>query len=91
MTTTTNAVDPRSEAIRAALEAAFHPDELSVEDEGAQHRGHAGEGGGHFAVRIVSTRFDGLTAVARHRLVYEALRTIPVHALRISAVSPHDR
>jgi stress-induced morphogen len=47
--------------------------------------------GSHFRVTIVSERFTGLARVARHRLVYDALRSlIPqgMHALAIEARSP---
>ena len=47
------------------LEAAFPGDEVSVEDRTG--------GGDHFQVTVVSPRFDGLSLVEQHRLVYEAL------------------
>ena len=62
-----------------------------VTDDSHLHAGHAGaREGRHFSVRITSARFDGLTRVARHRLVYDALhRLIPrgIHALAIEARS----
>ena len=55
----------------------------------------AGHGGaGHFRVRILSERFRGLPVLARHRLVYEALRPLipaEVHALSIEADAPGER
>ncbi|MFY7913613.1 MAG: BolA family protein, partial [Rubrivivax sp.] len=54
--------------------------------------GHAGaREGRHFTVRIRSARFTGLSRVARHRLVYDALAVwMPrgIHALAIDAQSP---
>ena len=45
-------------------------------------------GGDHFHVTVSSTRFDGLTLVAQHRLVYEALAGPlgdgTIHELRIT-------
>ncbi|MEM6385264.1 MAG: BolA family protein [Pseudomonadota bacterium] len=62
--------------IRAKLEEAFQPSELSVLDESEQHRGHAGyqEGGqSHFRVAITSDAFADLNRLARHRAVHAAL------------------
>lgn len=79
--------------IRAALEAAFEPEALSVEDESELHRGHAGarDGRGHFRVRIVSTAFAGRSPLERHRMVYGALGPLmqtDIHALSIDAEPP---
>jgi stress-induced morphogen len=44
--------------------------------------------GDHYQVRVVSTRFDGLSLVDQHRLVYDALAEPladgTIHELRIS-------
>ena len=76
-------------ALRATLERQFAPLELAVEDESHRHAGHAGaREGGHFRVRIVSDTFRGLSRVARHRLVYQAVEPLlgrGVHALAIDA------
>jgi stress-induced morphogen len=62
------------------LEAAFPGDEVSVEDRTG--------GGDHFQVTVVSPRFDGLSLVEQHRLVYDALATPlaagTIHELRIT-------
>jgi len=83
----------RSE-IQRELQAALQPDELEVQDDSHLHAGHAGaREGRHFSVRIVSARFAGLSRVARHRLVYDALHTlIPrgIHALAIDAKAPEE-
>lgn len=81
-------------AIEQALVLALAPIELEVVDDSHLHAGHAGaREGGHYTVRILSDRFDGLGRVARHRLVYDALQgLIPrgIHALAIQARSPLD-
>jgi len=49
---------------------------LNVVDDSESHRGHAGfqEGGeSHFNVKIRSAKFKGLSRIARHRAVHEAL------------------
>jgi len=80
--------------IQAELTAALLPASLEVQDDSHLHAGHAGaREGRHFSVRIVSERFNGLSRVARHRLVYAALQAlIPrgIHALAIDAKAPGD-
>jgi BolA family transcriptional regulator, general stress-responsive regulator len=80
--------------IQRELEASLHPDLLDVQDDSHLHAGHAGaREGRHFTVRIVSGRFMGLTRVARHRLVYDALHALMprgIHALAIEARAPGE-
>ena len=80
--------------IDAALVAALHPAQLEVQDDSHLHAGHAGaREGRHFSVRIVSERFNGLSRLARHRLVYDAVASlIPqgIHALAIEARAPGE-
>jgi BolA protein len=82
--------------LHAALEAAFHPKTLVVEDDSARHAGHAGaQPGGetHFNVTVVSDAFAGRSRLERHRLVYAAVdewMDNPVHALRIIAKTPEE-
>lgn len=78
----------------ARLRAALAPLALEVQDDSAQHAGHAGaREGRHFTVRIRSERFAGLARVARHRLVYHALGPLVplgIHALAIDARAPDE-
>lgn len=80
--------------IEARLRAALGPTRIEVDDDSHLHAGHAGaREGGHFTVRITSPRFTGLTRVARHRLVYDALGPLTpqrVHALAIEARTPAE-
>ena len=80
--------------IERQLRAALEPTALSISDDSHLHAGHAGaREGRHFSVRIASPRFVGLGPVARHRLVYDALRSlIPqgIHALAIQAHAPDE-
>lgn len=80
------------QTLNERLSAALQPTELEIIDESHLHAGHAGAAGGarHFAVRIVSTQFAGITRMAQHRLVYAAMADLmphPIHALRIDAKS----
>jgi BolA protein len=87
-------VSVAADDIRRELQAALQPDLLEVQDDSHLHAGHAGaREGRHFTVRIVSPRFEGLSRVARHRLVYDALHSlIPrgIHALAIEARAPGE-
>jgi BolA protein len=81
--------------IRAALEAALAPVALEVVDDSARHAGHAGarDGRGHFNVEVVSTAFQGMGSLARHRAVYAALGEMmatDIHALSIRALTPGE-
>ncbi len=80
--------------IELALRDALQPIELQVLDDSHLHAGHAGaREGRHFSVRISAARFDGLSRVARHRVIYDALRLlIPrgIHALAIEARAPGE-
>jgi BolA family transcriptional regulator, general stress-responsive regulator len=85
-------VDARE--IEACLGAALAPLALQIEDDSHLHAGHAGaREGRHFTVRITAERFNGLSRVARHRLIYDALQLlIPrgIHALAIEARAPGE-
>lgn len=80
--------------LEALLRQAFAPVELALRDDSALHAGHAGaREGGHYAVRIVSSRFAGLAPLARHRLVYAAAAPLlpgRIHALQINALTPEE-
>lgn len=85
----------RLEQIRSRLLATFAPIECQLDDESHLHAGHAGaaSGAGHYKVRLVSERFEGLNRIARHRLVYDCLgdmMTSNIHALNIIALTPSE-
>ncbi len=83
-----------AQAIEAALRASLEPSLLDIQDDSHLHAGHAGaREGKHFTVRITSSRFSGASRVARHRLVYDALRLLMpagIHALAIDARAPDE-
>ena len=85
----------RMDRIRAQLTAALAPTVLELTDESALHAGHAGaaSGGGHFRLKIVSERFEGVKLVMRHRLVYDSVHDMmhtEIHALAITALAPSE-
>lgn len=85
-----------SESIQQKLTSALSPQRLEVVDESHLHAGHAGarEGGqSHFRLVIVSSSFEGLSRVARQRLVNDLLReelSGPVHALAMKTLTPQE-
>ena len=80
-----------AEKIEALLTEQLTPTALHIIDDSAKHAGHAGAspaGESHFTVKIVSEAFTGKNAVARHRMVYAALKPLldaGLHALVIEA------
>jgi BolA protein len=82
--------------IREKLMGALEPTRLDVVNESHLHAGHASSpetGQSHFRVLVISPRFAGLSRVARHRLVNEALAgelRAGLHALAIAAYAPGE-
>ena len=69
-----------TDRLESLLQEAFPGDEVSVEDRTGT--------GDHFQVSVTSRRFDGLSLVEQHRLVYDALAAPladgTIHELRIT-------
>lgn len=84
------AVTCSASALEASLRQALTPTLLEVIDESAAHAGHAGSNGlghgTHFRVRIASPAFTGLSRVAQHRLVYDALQKFTAAGLHALAI-----
>ncbi len=72
------------------------PRKLELDDDSAQHAGHAGAKGltgeSHFSLRVVADCFDGLSLVQRHKLIYTVLSAEmgQIHALAIDAKTPAE-
>ncbi|HEV7418108.1 BolA family protein [Tianweitania sediminis] len=93
------------EVIEKKLTEALQPERLEVINESHLHAGHHhvesghhaefdGSGETHFRVRIVSTRFNGLSRIERHRTVNDLLKdqlsVQGVHALAIEPAAPGE-
>jgi BolA family transcriptional regulator, general stress-responsive regulator len=80
--------------IESRLRQALSPTALAVRDDSAQHAGHAGaREGGHYHVTVESAHFAGLSRMARHRLVYDALGPLAsqgIHALALVTRAPGE-
>lgn len=78
-----------TDEITNRLTEAFSPRALEVIDDSERHRGHSGyqEGGeSHFQVRIAADGFAGMSRLARHRAVHDALGAeliARIHALAL--------
>jgi BolA family transcriptional regulator, general stress-responsive regulator len=87
-----------AERLHQKLTAALAPVCLEISDDSDQHAGHAGHRPGgetHFSILVVSARFEGLSRVARHRLVYDIVRLelderVHALALKTRTIAEHD-
>ncbi len=74
--------------IRDALKQSFAPSQLDVINESHLHAGHAGDDGSgesHWRIVMVSEHFKGMSRIAQHRAVHNALG--PATMSRIHALS----
>lgn len=74
---------PTSDELKQRIEAALPGAIVSVDDTTG--------GGDHFRAEIVSDRFDGLTRIQQHKLVYDVFGAEvggPIHALSIKTSTP---
>lgn len=77
------------------LLAPIAPEVFEFEDQSHLHIGHAGaREGGHFAVLIVSTSFNGQNRLQRQRTVQNLFAPLfadkRIHALSIKAHTPQE-
>ncbi len=85
-----------AQAIESKIKTELEPTRLDIEDESARHHGHAGarpEGESHFRVTVVSAKFEGLSRLARQRLVYRLLADemkSDIHALALTTLTPDE-
>ncbi|MDF2965514.1 MAG: BolA family transcriptional regulator [Rickettsiaceae bacterium] len=81
--------------IREKLES-LNPTQLHIIDESYKHHGHQPNlpsSGTHFKITVVAECFKGKSKIARHRIIYDALKCEfkgSLHALSIKACSPEE-
>ena len=86
----------RAARIRQALEPAFPPAEIQVEDDSRHHAGHTGarpEGETHYTVLVITPAFAGMNRVARSRAVHAVLEAEfgkGLHALSLRLMTPEE-
>jgi BolA protein len=76
------------------LRSALGPTHLEIVNESYMHKSGK-DAETHFKVVVVSSRFEGLSAVKRHQLVYgvlaDEMKTKPgIHALAITSRTPAE-
>jgi len=74
---------PTAEELKTRIEEAIPGAEARVEDLTG--------GGDHFRAEVVSERFDGLTRIDQHKLVYDVFGDDvggPIHALSLKTSTP---
>ena len=74
---------PSAEDLKRRIEDALPGSQADVEDLTG--------GGDHFRAEIVSDRFEGLSRIEQHRLVYDVFGNEvggPIHALSIKTSTP---
>jgi len=77
---------PTAEQLRERIEGAIPGSTASVEDLTGT--------GDHFRAEVVSERFEGLSRIEQHQLVYSIFGTEiggPIHALSIKTSTPGSR
>jgi stress-induced morphogen len=75
---------PTANELKGRIEEAIPGAEVAVEDLTG--------GGDHFRAEIVSDRFDGLSLIQQHKLVYDVFGSEvggPIHALSIKTSTPN--
>ena len=90
-----NVSKKRAAMVRERLYQDLGAEFVEVDDQTHLHAGHSGAaaGGSHFEVLVISTMFEDLTTLARHRLIYQAMgdaMTRDIHALSIKAFAPSE-
>jgi stress-induced morphogen len=74
---------PTSDEMKKRIEAALPGAVVSVDDTTG--------GGDHFRTEVVSDRFEGLSRIQQHKLVYDVFGAEvggPIHALSIKTSTP---
>jgi len=75
--------------------ATLRPLSVTVTDDSHLHVGHKeAHQGAHLRLEVVSESFRGLSALQRHRAIYDALGPLPrlgIHALSINAQEPKPK
>ena len=81
--------------IQCILDKEFKPDTLKIKDLSYLHKNHEGSksGKGHYSIYIVSSFFDNISSIQKHKMIYDALGDImenEIHALTIKAYAKNE-
>ncbi len=88
----TSITNDANQAIIETLQSELLANHVGVVDNSWQHAGHQSSGS-HLVITIVSSKFEGLHLLDRHRLVHKALQSEmenTIHALELKTYSPDE-
>ncbi|EKX36286.1 hypothetical protein GUITHDRAFT_79024, partial [Guillardia theta CCMP2712] len=89
---------PIYSSIWNVIDKQLQPTHIELVDDSAKHAGHEAMKGStaketHFRLKVVSSKFEGLSLVKRHQMVYALLNEQfqqGLHALNIVAKTPQE-
>ena len=80
--------------IKSRLKKTMAIEHLTIMDDTGKHLRHQHyDGGGHFQIKIVSSAFEGLSLLDRHKLVYQALDGMiknEIHAIGLKTIATSE-
>ena len=80
--------------IKSRLKKTIAIDHLNIMDDTGKHLRHQHyDGGRHFKIIIVSSTFEGLSLLDRHKLVYQALNGMiknDIHAIGLKTIATSE-
>ena len=80
--------------IKSRLKKTISIDHLTIMDDTGKHLRHQHyDGGRHFKIIIVSSTFEGVSLLDRHKLVYQALNGMiknDIHAIGLKTIATSE-
>ena len=80
--------------IKSRLKKTLAIDHLTIMDDTGKHLRHQHyDGGRHFKIIIVSSTFEGVSLLDRHKLVYQALNGMiknDIHAIGLKTIATSE-
>ena len=80
--------------IKSRLTKTMAIDHLAILDHTGKHQKHKQyDGGGHFQIKIVSSAFEGVSLLDRHKLVYQSLDGLiknEIHAIGLKTIATSE-
>lgn len=83
------------DVIKGKIAQALTPSFLEIINESDKHHNHPGSpntGQSHYRLKIVSSTFEGMSRLKRHKLVYDILseEMKKIHALALTTKTPEE-
>ncbi|USO01018.1 MAG: BolA family transcriptional regulator [Alphaproteobacteria bacterium] len=83
--------------IKQVLSAALRDCALTITNDSAKHAKHKENPGGeetHLIIRVISTHFQGMSRIARHRYIHSLLAAefhTGLHAITLILLAPEEK